>query len=360
MLLIGRSKSPSGRDRARSRSGSRSRRGGSASKTGKNENPTKWTKEELLDKVKRIGKFTLDDSTGAGTLDIVGKRILVEEQIVLKELFRRYTEIQSVSIKKNFLNDSTFITLSECLIDLRHLKTLNLCDNILTIESVQILINKFSKLSRKLDHLDIRNNNITGVDGLEMMAKLYKAFPFILTLNGIKILSTKRDKDNSILDCNNCRLKYTDVIIVTKLLQETPHINTVILSNNLIDSKGGLFLCEQFKDKLYHVTNIDISFNPLTEEDKTNIVIEHFLQLLRQATHITEFKCDGNKLYTQDIKDRIDRSCSVNRAGKLSKKPNFFSQWITERLEATSKELPTNKYKDIETGTKINIFLLSL
>jgi len=354
----GRSKSPSGRDRARSRSGSRGRRGGSASKKGKNENPMKWTKEELLDKVKKIGKFTLDDITGAGKLDIIGKRILVEEQIVLKELCRRFTEIQTISIKKNFLNDSTFAALSDSFIDLRHLKMLTLSDNILTIESVQILIDKFSKLSRKVEHLDIRNNNITGVEGLEMMAKLYKAFPFILTLNGIKVLSIKRDKDdNTILDCNNCRLKYTDLIIVVKLLQECPHIDTVILSNNLIDSKGGLYLCEQFKDKLYNVSKIDISFNPLTEEDKTNTVIEHFMQMLRLATHITEFKCDGNKLYTQDIKNRIDRSCSVNRAGKLSKTPNFFSQWITQKLEASSKELPTNIYKDIETGTHIILFI---
>jgi hypothetical protein len=56
------------------------------------------------------------------------------------------------------------------------------------------------------------------------------------------------------------------------------------------------------------------------------------------------------------MKDRIDRSCSVNRAGKLSKTPNFFSQWITQKLEASSKELPTNKYKDIETGNNDLIF----
>jgi hypothetical protein len=347
----GRSKSPSSRTNGRSRSGSRGRRSKSPSKKGKNENPIKWTKEELLDKVKRIGKFHLDDSTGAGTLDIVGKRILIEEQIVLKELCRRYTEIQSISIKKNFLNDSTFLILTDTLIDLRHLKTLIISDNILTIDSIQLLIDKYSKLTRKVEHLDIRNNNITNIDGLDMMAKLYKAFPFILTLNGIKILNTKRDQSNSILDCNNCRLKNTDLIIVTKLLQECHHIDTVILSNNLIDSKGGIFLCQQFQEKLYHVAKIDISFNPLTDEDKTNIVIEYFMNMLRLVSHITEFKCDGNKLYTQQYKDRIDISCSVNRVGKLSTKPNFFSHWITERLEASSKELPTNKYKDIETGT---------
>ena len=346
----GRSKSPSSKGGGRSRSGSRGRRSKSPSKRGKNDNPIKWSKEELLDKVKRIGKFNLDDRTGAGTLDIIGKRILVEEQVVLKELCRRYTEIQTISIKKNFLNDSTFLILSESLIDLRHLRSLTISDNILTVDSIQILIDKYSKLSRKVEHLDIRNNNITGIDGLDMMAKLYKAFPFVLTLNGIKVLSSKRDQANNILDCNNCRLKYTDMIIVTKLLHECPHIDTVILSNNLIDSKGGLFLCEQFKERLYNVTKIDISFNPLTDEDKTNIVIENFMQMLRIVTHITEFKCDGNKLYTQQLKDRIDRSCSVNRVGRLSQKPNFFTHWITDRLEASSKELPTNKYKDIETG----------
>ena len=288
-----------------------------------------------------------------GTLDIVGKRILPEELIVLKELCRRYTEIQSISIRKNFLNDATFATLSDSFTDLRHLRSLTMSDNILTIESIDVLISKFGKLTRKLENLDIRNNNITGLEGLEMMAKLYKSFPFVLTLNGIKVLSTKRETHSTVLDCNNCRLKYTDLIMVSKLLQECQHIDTIILSNNLIDSKGGLYLCDQIQNLLMNIRKIDISFNPLTEDDKTNTVIEHFMEMLRRATHITEFKCDGNKLYTKDFKDRIDRSCSVNRARILARTPNFFSNWIADSLVNSAPPLPINKYKDIETGINI-------
>lgn len=274
--------------------------------------------------------------------------------MVLKELCRRFTEIQSISIRKNFLNDATFLMLSDSFTDLRHLKTLTMSDNILTIESIDVLINKFSKLTRKLENLDIRNNNITGLEGLDMMAKLYRSFPFILTLNGIKILNSKRDQENKVLDCNNCRLKYTDLIVVSKLLQECPHVDTVVLSNNLIDSKGGLYLCDQFQNQLMNIEKIDLSFNPLTEDDKTNTVIEHFMEMLRRATHITEFKCDGNKLYTKEFKDRIDRSCSVNRARKLARTPNFFAHWISNKLKNCAPPLPINKYKDIETGMYSN------
>lgn len=75
--------------------------------------PADWSKEDLMDKVKKFATFTMDKKLGAASLVIAEKKILDESMKVLTELFNRNTEIQTIVITKCFLVDDTFTQLME-------------------------------------------------------------------------------------------------------------------------------------------------------------------------------------------------------------------------------------------------------
>lgn len=99
----GGSKSPSGRVRGRDRE---KRRGGSpkrGQKTKKVTGPEEWTREELFDRIRKFGSLKLDRTSGSGTLEAVNRRLMPDDCIVICEIFRRYTEVQSVTLQRCFL-----------------------------------------------------------------------------------------------------------------------------------------------------------------------------------------------------------------------------------------------------------------
>lgn len=55
----------------------------------KGQKPSDWSKEELMDKLKKIANFNIDKLTGSGILEIINKRIMSEDLIVIKETLTR-------------------------------------------------------------------------------------------------------------------------------------------------------------------------------------------------------------------------------------------------------------------------------
>jgi hypothetical protein len=119
-----------GKDSERSRSPSRQR----ASKGAKKRQGTNdFTLEEMMDRIKKIGKFFLDPKTGVGTLEVLSKRLMNEDVELIIEIIKRYTEIQNIKLSKCFITDDIFIRIHENgLVNLRHLKSLQLPFNMLS------------------------------------------------------------------------------------------------------------------------------------------------------------------------------------------------------------------------------------
>ena len=67
---------------------------------------------------------------------------------MLTELFSRYTEIQSVTLKRCYLTDEVFVPILEIMRKLRHIKVLDLQFNLLGTPTVELLISTFAKADR--------------------------------------------------------------------------------------------------------------------------------------------------------------------------------------------------------------------
>lgn len=270
----GRSKSPSkaGRGGSRSRSRGRSRdksRGRSASRSASPKKkgipkknlklePSEWSREEMMEKIKKLGNFKLDRVTGSGLLEVRGKRILTDEIEVLLETFRRFNEIQRIVLQKCSVNDELIEDLCKGMKYLRHLRFLDLSNNAISKNGVMSIIKTFASMSRKLEILDLRQNNLTEDDG----RMLYRSFPTLMTLNGLPIAPLKKDKDTFILDMTDQKLKLPEVGIVCSLLFDCRHVSDVRLAKNSIDARGLCTIAECIRD-LNYISKIDLSFNPL-------------------------------------------------------------------------------------------------
>ena len=78
-----RSKSPTkGRDKSKSPSKARV-------KNVQGHKPSDWTKEELMDKLKKFANFSVDRMTGSGVLEIKNKRFMSEDLAIIKETLTR-------------------------------------------------------------------------------------------------------------------------------------------------------------------------------------------------------------------------------------------------------------------------------
>ena len=152
--------------------------------------PSEWSWQELMDKLQRFSKFAQDRKTGGGELIIEGRRLMGEDVEILCELFKRNTEVSSIKLLNCGVSDAIFKTLSDGLRSLRHLKHLILTQNLLTSASVNLLIQHFENAPRKIEHLNLRGNNLTFHDG----EKLLGAFFTSKVINGIDIDTIKRGK----------------------------------------------------------------------------------------------------------------------------------------------------------------------
>lgn len=352
----GRSKSPSKKDRGRSgsRGGSRDRKNRVKAKGGKkvlDENPEKWSRDTLVEAINELGEFSLNRSTGSGSLTMNSKKIMNDQLTVILEAMRRFTEIQHVTLTKCGLTDELFAKMLENLQGLRHLKTLSLTFNSLTGITCDIIISAFMTVGRKIEHLDLRNNNITDEDG----TRLARGFPLVHTLNGIPMLSTVQSRDKSIrpmsstvLDLSNHQIRLPEVAIICELIKnkKSVHIGVINLSNNGIDANGSIMLCNTIAN-LKNIYKIDVSHNPVTNKGKNIEGIKAWVNLTAKSTFLSEMITNGIDL-SEEHKDRLTRSLAVNHAQRLRMQPSFFNEWSLETILANAKEMRINPLKEYE------------
>jgi peroxiredoxin family protein len=331
-------RSGKGRDREKSRSPTRMRAGtGKKTMAGTGD----LTMEEMADRVKKFGKLTVDEKSGAGSLDVVQKRLMSEDVEILLEMFRRFTEVQHVKFQRCFMTDDIFSRIVlEGLVGLRHLKSLILPFNMLTDKSATLVMEKFSKLSRQLQHLDFRSNAISE----EVSEAMYLAFPAIQTLNEIPIYRSKRETDVTEIDLSKKQLKVSDIkILVCCLADVKPcHIEKVNLAGNGISAKALKVLAEGLKNVA--MQSLDISNNPLTDGDLDFTGMEAMFLTAHRHKHLCTIDTAPCE-FPEECRERLQTSLAVNRMlyeapqkdGMF--KDKFFS-YIFKQVEKNTQALP--------------------
>jgi len=238
-------------------------------------------------------------------------------------LINRYgvdTEVQHITLEKCFLTDDLFATMISEFKNLRHLKSLIAPYNMLTSASISLIIESYGASSRRIETLDFRDNvGVTEDDG----RRLFVVFsPIVKTLNGINIADIKRARD-PVLDVSNLRLKAPEMNIVIGLWGLLG--NTVLelnLSKNLFDHKA-LVLFANFLKTMKRVTNVDLSFNPLTGLQGNNMTgIKALVACVRLISHIEMVNLSATRVPLASI-EAINRSLEVNRTLPIAAKPLF-------------------------------------
>ena len=295
--------------------------------------PSDWSNEDLMDKVKKFATFKVDKKTGAASLTISEKKILDDSMKILTELFNRNTEIQTISISKCFLIDDTFQDFMEKgVAKQRYIKTLNFSGNALTNKSTTAIIDYFvDREERPLEVLDVRDNILNAHD----IQQVYEMLPRLKFLNGINLIESKGQID---LNLSGKKLKATEVSIVCCLSRESSIIKRLDLSTNFIDSDSLHVLA----DLIVHtedIEGINLALNPLSNNGEDNTGSIALRNAMQRSTMIVDMKLIGGKL-RPDIEESITRSVMVNRSIKGRRDPTRFKSFLDKRLLEVAPEKP--------------------
>lgn len=294
----------------------------------------KGTLEDLsnVDLMKKLNNLLpgidFKKSIKAQEIVISGKRIFGESKSVLLEVFRRFPFIKNVSLTSCFLTDELFMDLVKGLALLRHLQTLNLSLNVLTTNSLKLIIERFAKLpvENSIQILDLRDNAISDHDG----KLLYKHFRHtIIELNGLRLQAIKSNIDDSVLNMSNRKIRSCEVTILCCLLRQScPHIQVLNLSKNNIEAEG-LFVIADSVRKNNALTEIHLSNNPLTESldgyDLSGAI--EFMSALKETTrikHVTIADCGLPKTLEESILTAV----AVNRSLVGVDNPTYFQDCV--------------------------------
>jgi hypothetical protein len=295
--------------------------------------PSDWSKEDLMDKVKKFASFITDKKTGAASLIIEEKKILDESMKVLNELFNRNTEIQTITVSRCFLVDDTFAELMEKgVMRQRHVKNINFSGNALTKKSMHQIIEFFTdRDERPLDNIDVRDNILNAHDIREM----YEALPRLKHFNGINLIESKGKID---LNLSGKKMKVTEVSIVCCLTRESQIIKTLDLSKNYVDSESLHVLA----DMIIHTEDIhaiNLALNPLTNNGDDHTGSLALMKAMQSSTMICNLDLVGGKL-RPDVEESIMRSVMINRSVKGNANPHRFKEFLDKRLLQVAPEKP--------------------
>lgn len=358
----GSKKSSGAGSRSRSRGKSRGSRSKSPSK-GKRDNqgPQDWTTDELKSYIRGFATFNVDKDTNIGEVFINGKKILEEQITILSELCKRFSEIQIMSIKRCYLNDSSLSQLIEAVKVLRHLKVLDLSYNALSKVSINLIVSYFSKARNKLVSLDLRNNTFEKEnDGYD----LYNAFERTITsLNGINLKETRLKVTT--LDLSSQQLRLPEVGILCHLLNDSKsfYLSEINLCNNCVNSDGLELLSEVLLDKK-NILKLNLSQNPLNNNNLAPVLsgIKRLMYSVALNKYIQCITFSPSLNVPQDILERIENSLMVNRSRILTLTTNFFADYIEKRIRYGAPPFARNKLEGYEpdfddldiTFTRIN------
>ena len=333
--------------------------------------PTKGTLKKALgcsddELFSQLSKFSdlKKDSDGVFSLSINGRRLLDGPHGVILEFLRRFRDqIQHFSMTNCYMDDDQFATISPYLGKLKALKTLRLSSNMLTTVSLHEIIvicsqgtqrERMSRAARFLgatavlnipqqpiEILDLRNNNMNSSENDGLI--LFQAFfgtngnipKGIKELNGMKI-EEMENKNEKHLDLNGMNFRLMEITVMTQFLMLNTHIFSVNLANNFIDSQA----CQYFAEKLMmlpHITDIDMSNNPLTNEEKDFKGIDSFVFLLHNSSNIKNLIFSDGIIKSEINRNKIENSLKVNRSLRninelLSNKS--FDDFIREQMNS--------------------------
>jgi hypothetical protein len=67
--------------------------------------PANLSREDLIEKIRKIAKFAIDRGSGNGLVECFERRLLPDDITILLVMFRKFTEIQTVCLKNCLLTD---------------------------------------------------------------------------------------------------------------------------------------------------------------------------------------------------------------------------------------------------------------
>jgi hypothetical protein len=288
---------------------------------GKKMDPEEWTREELMERVSRFGSYEVDRSNGSGKLTVEHRRILDDEMKILMELFRRNTEIQTLTFRKCFLTDEILEELmTKGFSGLRHVRILNFTSNGLTRKTTQLIIDTYQRALRPLKSIDLRENLINEEDSRQ----LYNAFSATLTfLNGIDLTSFKDHKDNKAFLCQDLKAHRIETGVICCVLDAHLSLDALDASRNFIDSNC-LILLSKVLLPLTNIHKVVLNYNPLTSSigsestDNSSSSLDlrgitEFMKMLRINQWIVDVEMIGCKVPPK-MQENIERSLMVNRS----------------------------------------------
>lgn len=257
--------------------------------------------------------------------------MLSEDVQVLLEIMRRVTEIQTVNLSGCGLTDEIFKhILDPGLVGLRHLKELRLQSNLLTNLSVEGIVHSFSKRSRKLDVLDLQFNSLIFEDG----KSLFSAFSSSIgELNGFPVgLITKEQSGMQVLDVSNRAMRLAELGIVCGLMQQLKKLHTVNMAHNRINALGLTLLVGVLKS-VHHVTNIDVSDNPVTDDEKDFSGVTALLLFAKSSTQLQRVGCEGMLKLGSKEESALAHSLMANRSVTGHLDGSYFNNFARALIE---------------------------
>lgn len=306
--------------------------------------PSQWTRQELIDKLNGFAHFSVDDKSGVGTISSEGRRLLSEDILVLLEIMRRVTEIQTINLSGCGLTDAIFAQiLNPGLAGLRHLKELRLQSNLLGTQSVKGVISTFSKLSRKLLVLDMQFNSLGFEDG----KALFAAFSgHIQELNGIPIYEIlQQESGTEVLSLPDKAMRLAELGIVCGMAHTLKHCHTINIPRNRINALGLLYLIESISD-IPRVRNLDLSNNPLTNDGADFTGIEKLLKFTKGSTQLLRVGLGGVLVPASREDEALSHSLMANRAVAGHSDGYYFNKFALSLIQRTAKPRRVDQLAD--------------
>lgn len=307
-----------------------------------------WSKQELMDKIKSFAKWTVSKKTGACELLVQDKRLLNEDIEAIKELLRRNTEAQVITINNCGLTDEQFSEIAVSLKGQRHVKRIYLKYNLLGMDSVHTLIRTFSRASRPIEVIDTQGNtNMSFTEG----RLLYSAFAGLISLNELPVREFQLEEGAvplQVLPLPGKSIRNTEVAIVSMILEQLNTITKLELQDNLINAEGLAYLTDTISH-CHTIIDIDISSNPLTENlalDEPDLSgVQALLRFFESSTRMQRGKWEQVEGIPPQIDELLHQALMANRAVKGSWDGDYFNNYAMGLIERLAPPLPPNKLK---------------
>eukprot|EP01034_Spumella_vulgaris_P027573 gene27573-34316_t len=241
---------------------------------------------------------------------------------------------KTVKLNGCFLTDEVLAGIIEGLKNLRHLKELSLVSNLITTLSIRALVKAFSKLTRKIEILDLRSNSLLNYeDG----AELFKAFHHAKVLNGINLELYNKLYSGLSVDLSNLNMKLCEMGILGSLLQILPHITELDVSTNMINSRCLYCLVEavMFRPR---IISLSLSHNPLTNDGTDFKGLDHLVMHLRRRHQFSAVALEGIQHIPPKTQAAITQALQVNRSIKGLNDGYYFNKFVTAHIERKTAE----------------------